>query len=342
MITWLEFNRADNGTPYVTAYEGGEPIYTHKVTDTKDLFTWCGRVGASCNILVAETDKKVIPKVGDAGDWVAKAQWLPWATKHHKMPTKEERWPKKLVIHWTAGEPSQGGKSGIEEGASRGFTYLFLTRTGELWQGAPLNAGGYHAGAASVSSFDCLGVEVACAGRLEKKGNFYVPWFAKRDDGTINEARCIPKEEVIYDEDGPADDESFEGYYQSYTVAQMKSLTKLALYCIQQMGMAPGDIVGHDMIATPKGRKVDPGFSIGDGGMVAFRKRIAEMNAEGIRWESVGIVFPEEEENGIINDILCNTGTSGFTAKSQYVHSESYFEGTQGAEEFDSEPCHGE
>jgi hypothetical protein len=287
MITWLEFNRADNGTPFITAYEGGEPIYTHKLSTLSELWAWAGKVKAQeVNVLVAETDKKVIPKVPDFGD-SDKSLWLPWAKRHHKMPTKDERWPKKLVIHWTAGSPDQDGKRGIEQGAANGFTYLFLTRKGELWQGAPTNAGGYHAGAARYSSFDCLGVEVACAGRLEKKGDLYVPWFAKREDGTINEARCIPKEQVIYDEDGPADDESFAGYYQLYSVPQLQGLTKLALYCCQELDMTPADIVGHDLIAIPAGRKCDPGLSIGDGGMIAFRNGIIDLLKQGVRWENI-------------------------------------------------------
>jgi hypothetical protein len=288
-ITWLEFNRSNAGKPFVTAYNGEKPIYTHELKDVPDFLSWCAQVGATkVNMLVAETDKKIIPKVGDFGDDVKPqpTEWIPFATKHHKMPTRSLRWPKKLVIHWTAGSPDQKGQDGIEQGAKNGFTYLFLERSGRLWQGAPTNAGGYHAGNAIYSSFDCLGVEVACAGRLEKIGELYAPWFAKVD-GKINAARCIPKDQVIYDADGPEDDESFKGYYQLYSKEQMEGLTKLALYCCQMLRMNPSDIVGHDMIATPFGRKVDPGFSIGEGGMPVFRKKIADLLKAGTKWEDL-------------------------------------------------------
>jgi hypothetical protein len=138
-----------------------------------------------------------------------------------------------------------------------------------------------------VSSLDCLGIEVANAGRVEKLNGLFVPWFAKNGDGSINKARCIPASDVIYDDDDTEDDGSFEGYYQKYNEAQIKSLTKLALYCVQVLGIEVENIRGHDEVAVKHGRKVDPGFSIGDGGMVAFRKKISALIQQGARWNQI-------------------------------------------------------
>jgi hypothetical protein len=291
-VTWFEFNRADDAKPFVSGYNEMSPSYTRPGDTIEDLYFWAKRLGAEkCKWLVADTAKKNIPKVGDIDDeekpQPVNKDWIPFATKHHKMKMVKKVWPRYFLIHWTAGVPTQTGANGIEEGAKNGYTYLFLPRDGQVWQGAPTYAGGYHAGAAKVSSLDCLGIEVACAGKLEKIGDLYVPWFAKNSDGSINKARCIPQEEVIYDADGPEDDESFKGYYQLYTKEQRKSLTKLALYFCQELGGHPDRIQGHDMVAIPAGRKVDPGFSIGDGGMTAFRKEIVALLAKGIRWETI-------------------------------------------------------
>jgi hypothetical protein len=114
-----------------------------------------------------------------------------------------------------------------------------------------------------------------------------VPWFAKNKDGSVNKARCIPRDQVIYDEDGPADDESFSGYYHLYTSEQMKTLMRLALYFCQELGGKPENIRGHDMVATPSGRKVDPGFSVGEGGMTQFRKNVVAALKQGLRWDSI-------------------------------------------------------
>jgi hypothetical protein len=219
--------------------------------------------------------------------WV-KTEWIPFAKKSKaSMKTVEKKWPKYFIIHWTAGEPSQNGEDGIASGAKNGYTYLFLERGGQLWQGAPTTAGGHHTGAATVSSYDCLGVEVACAGKLEKINGLYVPWFAKNKDGSINKSRCIPDKEVIYDNDGPEDDGSYAGYYQKFTEQQYNELVKLALYCVQVLEIKVENIRGHDEIAVKPGRKVDPGFSICDGGMVEFRKRIKHLLNIGSRWDKL-------------------------------------------------------
>ena len=62
-------------------------------------------------------------------------------------------------------------------------------------------------------------------------------------------------------------------------------LTKLSLYAVQVLGIKPENIRGHDIVATPLGRKCDPGFSIGEGGMTAFRKKIASLLEQGKTWE---------------------------------------------------------
>jgi len=290
-ITWFEMNRSDAGKPFVTAYAGEKPVYTHPVSTMYEMYTWACKVGSEgANVLVAETDKKVIPKVPDYGSQPKThlSEYIPFATvAKAKMPQRVVEKPDYLIIHWTAGEPSQNGESGISQGANNGYTYLFLEQDGDLWQGAPTMAGGYHVGNATVSSYDCLGVEVACAGRLEKIGDLFVPWFAKNKDGSVNKSRCIPKNEVIYDNDGPADDESFAGYYHLYTPEQMKTLMRLALYFCQELGGKPENIKGHDMVALKFGRKVDPGFSVGEGGMTQFRKNVVSALKSGLKWDSI-------------------------------------------------------
>jgi N-acetyl-anhydromuramyl-L-alanine amidase AmpD len=291
-ITKIMLNRKDDGTPVATAYAGDVARWTHIVEagSFNDFCEWCQQF-VNIGIIGVEDTTKAFPKLPDYGVTdplppEEKTEWIPFAKIASKsMKTVEKRWPKYLIIHWTAGEPSQSGEDGIASGVKSGYTYLFLPRDGQIWQGAPTHAGGYHAGNASVSSYDCLGVEVANAGKVEKIGELFVPWFAKGEHGAINKARCIPAGQVIYDADGPEDDGSFEGYYQKYTEAQVKSLTKLALYCVQVLGIDAANIRGHDEIATPHGRKVDPGFSIGDGGMVAFRKKISALVKQGTRWD---------------------------------------------------------
>jgi N-acetylmuramoyl-L-alanine amidase len=65
-VTWFEFNRANDGKPFVTAYDGATAHYTHQVTTINDLYEWAKALKAEkSGALVAETDKKIIPKCPD-------------------------------------------------------------------------------------------------------------------------------------------------------------------------------------------------------------------------------------------------------------------------------------
>jgi hypothetical protein len=286
--TWINITSASGLA--VQAMAGTESIETLKGNSVEKLVTFLEEYMESARTFAVggrfpdapEQPKPEEPKPNEP--WL-KQEWLPFAKKAKaQMPVRATKWPKYLIIHWTAGDPNQNGEDGIAFGAKSGYTYMFLERKGQLWQGAPANGGGYHIGNASISSLDCLGVETACAGKLEKIGSLYVPWFAKNKDGSINKARCIQESEIIYDGDDTKDDGSFAGYYQRFTSEQMRTLTKLALYCVQVLGIAVENIRGHDEVATPRGRKTDPGASIGAGGMVGFRKEIALLIKQGKKW----------------------------------------------------------
>lgn len=66
-VTWFEFNRTDDGKPAATAYAGDTPKYTRYWKDKKDLIDFLLAFPDANMPLVAETDKKVIPKVPDYG-----------------------------------------------------------------------------------------------------------------------------------------------------------------------------------------------------------------------------------------------------------------------------------
>ena len=277
--TWLNIA---NDKSCVQAMNGGDLIETFEGNSLKALMSAVARHPKMGTWAIGERKK------GDVTDPVKddpNVDYLPFARiASKKMKEVANGYPEYFVIHWTAGEPSQSGEDGISSGVANGYTYAFLPRDGQLWQGAPIHDGGYHAGNAKISSLKAFGIEVACAGRLEKIGDLFVPWFAKNKDGSINKGRCISASQVRYDNDGPADDGSFEGYYQVYTAEQVKTLTAIALWFVQVRKMPIDNIVGHDEVATPHGRKCDPGFSILEGGMVAFRALIKKLNAEGKSW----------------------------------------------------------
>ena len=64
--------------------------------------------------------------------------------------------------------------------------------------------------------------------------------------------------------------------------------------------------------------------------------RVLINNAHGFN-QCVGIVFSEEEENGLINSFFRDTGNFGAIIEPEYLHPESDTEGIEGTEDFDTE-----
>jgi len=278
---------------YIVAANGPDSLYIEslRAMDVLELSKQLSKLGSHNVVVDSVNDYSKLPTKEEyykesEKEW-EKTEWLPFATKLDLMKRRSVEWPEFLVIHWTAGRQTQNGKAAIEYGASKGHTYCFLQADGKLFQGAPTNAGGYHLGDASISSYASLGIEVACAGKVEKIGEKFVPWFAKDSNGKIIDKDCIPEENIIYDGDEYKDDGSFKGYYQKFTKKQKNTLIKIALYSVQVLKIKVENIRGHDEVATPHGRKTDPGASIGEGGMVQFRKDIKLMLDSGVLWDAI-------------------------------------------------------
>jgi len=64
--TWFEMNRSNQGHPTITAYNAGKPLYTRYIKGKSDLIEFLNLFPNARSILVAETDKKVIPECPDS------------------------------------------------------------------------------------------------------------------------------------------------------------------------------------------------------------------------------------------------------------------------------------
>lgn len=194
----------------------------------------------------------------------------------HVMQTRgkfRRSFPEGLVVHFTAGRFEGGitaARRTITGGRDEGLAYWCMAQNGVIVQGHPIDRWGYHAGSskhpalgASVSQY-LLGLEMNCAGLLSKEG---IPWYGgapipAQDRRKINSKR-YPQETV--------------GVYHAYTTAQEFALIE---FCLWLKAQRPdvfdfGLVVGHDEVATPTGRKNDPGGSLSVG-MPALREFLKE------------------------------------------------------------------
>lgn len=194
--------------------------------------------------------------------------WIPFAKKfprplfvHGRRP---QGWPEGLIVHCTAGRGDAA--AALNWQLVNGYAYLVLEKSGQLWQGHPLDMWGSHAGQAFHEewgphvSMHTLGCECICAGALVRQtdGRF------KSCFGTI-----IPPENVreFHPPGNPWKDREAQtpGYYEKLTEAQEETLANLAWWLAANTPagvFSLDNVLGHDEVEDPPGRKSDPGGSL--------------------------------------------------------------------------------
>ncbi|MGD9668878.1 MAG: N-acetylmuramoyl-L-alanine amidase [Hyphomicrobiaceae bacterium] len=206
---------------------------------------------------------------GSQVDRGATRLWYPEAVTTFEMPSRgryKDDYPKGAVVHFTAGRCDDGdphAEQTIRHGAGQGHCYFCISQTGRVYQTAPLSHWGYHAGKSyhaglgSSLSAKLVGIEVCCAGRVNKTANGYEPWWNKPGASSNN---YYVEEQVRFAIAGENITET--GHYHKYTQNQEVSLVKLLMWLHQNCPSVfeIGYVLGHDEIAPQ--RKNDPGGSL--------------------------------------------------------------------------------
>jgi len=95
-------------------------------------------------------------------------------------------YPKGCVIHFTAGRDATeaDARNSLDWGHRQGWNFFVITPEGRTLQSLPLNKWAHHAGVSKWPglgrgvSRHLVGIEVACAGAVEKKASGkWKPWF---------------------------------------------------------------------------------------------------------------------------------------------------------------------
>lgn len=174
----------------------------------------------------------------------------------------DHNYPIGAVVHFTAG---RYGESGFEFGFDMGYCYFHIDYDGTITQAFPLNKWGYHCGESSWPplgkslSSKLVGIEVACAGKLEKakcpfsNSGVFKAWFHKNPSEYFQETevRYMNKSEI-----------PVPGFYHKFTKQQETSLVTLLLWLKSnnESVFSFDNVLGHDEISPM--RKNDPGASL--------------------------------------------------------------------------------
>ena len=206
--------------------------------------------------------------------------WCPFAEIGPKMRTHgtfKNNYPTYVVVHFTAGRSMKGDKDAINcirYGIEQGYAYFCLSRTGTLFQTHSLAEYGWHAGKSEYKGLRGLsqysiGIEVNCAGKVLETTSGFKTWF--------NE--FLPESEVR--ELKKPQDNSPAGFYHKFTVEQEKTLLDFLMWLKwNNTDFDFDNVVGHNEIAFPAGRKNDPGGSLSMS-MPEYRKFLKN------HWETV-------------------------------------------------------
>jgi N-acetyl-anhydromuramyl-L-alanine amidase AmpD len=179
---------------------------------------------------------------------------------HGKYKTKSGM-PRGLIIHFTSGRSQNGDVDAINtlrDLSDRSFGCMVMSSNGNIFraQNQMIDDVAFHAGISSWLektgiSYYCMGMEICCAGDVNKDGDYFKSWFSGK----------YYKDEVREIKDKTLN--QWPGFYHKFTSEQEASLIK---FCLWQKAINPEFdydwVIGHDECCIPLGRKLDPGGSL--------------------------------------------------------------------------------
>jgi N-acetylmuramoyl-L-alanine amidase len=158
--------------------------------------------------------------------------------------------PSVIVMHYTAGHSLASTVRWFEKIGAKASSHLVVGRDGGIVQMVPFNIRAWHAGhskldgKSNVNNFS-IGIEVCNWGKLEwQDGSFYsyAGVVINDEDVVTLPHKFNPKKEL---------------YWEKFPEKQIEACVNVCKIICDHYKISK--IVGHDDIADPKGRKVDPG-----------------------------------------------------------------------------------
>jgi N-acetylmuramoyl-L-alanine amidase len=151
--------------------------------------------------------------------------------------------PRYLCIHYTANDSYTGAISTLTTPANKVSAHFVLSKKGELTQLCQLDKKAWHIGTSEWKGLTGLnayafGIEICNFGPLTLKNEKYYSWNGKEVSGL----------DVFKDTKGK--------YWNTYTPDQLKVVWELAKTLVDHYNLI--DVIGHEDVCMPRGRKQDP------------------------------------------------------------------------------------
>lgn len=161
--------------------------------------------------------------------------------------------PEAIVIHYTSGRALMSTVRWLQNPKSSASVHIVIGRDGAVVQMVPFDVKAWHAGSSTLNGKQgcngfTIGIELCNFGLLEYRNGMY---FSSA--GTT-----LPESDVV-----SAAHKFTPGkaqHWEKYTAEQIKVCVSVCETICKEYGIKT--IVGHDDVAYPKGRKIDPGPAI--------------------------------------------------------------------------------
>lgn len=166
------------------------------------------------------------------------------------------------VLHYTAAGSASGSVAWLTNSAAGASAHFVISRHGDIRQLVDLEHASWHAGVAEAEhrgevigdvNLWTIGIELANCGMLQRlNGSYYYEVGRK-----LKRYRREPPVYASLDYDNG---HKIEGYWEPYRDAQIDALQELLLK-LKGAGYqeAVENLLGHEEVAMPLGRKMDPG-----------------------------------------------------------------------------------
>lgn len=173
--------------------------------------------------------------------------------------------PAVVVLHYSAGLDAEGTVRWLQQKEARASYHFVISRSGKVWRLVAPSRAAWHCGKAEVPVANymtseanriTLGFCLANAGLLHREGD---KWLIPRKTFDKSRWPVYPKRYAEPLEATLAFDSALipkvTGYWEPYTEEQLKVLDIL----LKAQGAHKLARVGHNELAMPLGRKLDPG-----------------------------------------------------------------------------------
>jgi N-acetylmuramoyl-L-alanine amidase len=194
-----------------------------------------------------------------------------FAYKLNPSPNQSSRGGAKvttLVWHYTAGRTASGAISWLCDPVAKASAHFVVGRDGVVTQLVPLSQSAWHAGTATVGNKTSIGIEMVNPGWVTPDPENAGEWLDAA--GKSIEPDLSPVQKSLRWPSGLTVTKWWVPYTEAQRGAMMALLAQLAT---SPYAACVHDQLGHEDIATPEGRKTDPGPLFPWESLVAFKDR---------------------------------------------------------------------